>query len=252
MELQNLFLGTYVEQLRKGVKDGSLVKYYESDTFLFDNEKTILSPKITKIGTGEFDMPKGTSYYDFENSKIIFETYKNLTPLQASDIRLWTYLAHTDYYAYMSERWAGVRKRSASNASKYILDHWFISSPAQSNFLRHGIAGLWWAAYLTYDETRTNPYELTEILWRQFAFATRDFGTLKLARHKEATIGVLEFIQENEDLFINQFEPKSRFMLKYLNQIGGLKPLSYYKREFFKANLQSVRSKIEVAKRGEY
>ncbi len=244
MELQNLFLGTYVEQLRKGVKDGSLVKYYESDTFLFDSEKTILSPKIKKIGTGEFVIPKGTSYYDFENSKIIFEAYKNLTPLQASDIRLWTYLAHKDYYAYMSERWAGVRKGSASNASKYILDHWFISSPAQSNFLRHGIAGLWWAAYLTYDENRTNPYELTEILYRQLDFATRTLGTYKLARHKEAVKGILEFILQNPTLFKDKFEDKSRFLTKHFNQIGGTKPLSYFNKDFFKYSLQEVSPKI--------
>lgn len=252
MELQKIFTGTYVDKLRNGVKDGSHVKYYESDTFLFDTEQVYSSPNIKKPNKGKLKMPDDTNYHDFENSKIIFEAYKNLTPLQASDIRLWTYLAHTDYYDYMCRRWSSVKKKSASNPSKYILDHWFISSPAQSNFLRHGIAGLWWTAYLTYDETRTDSYELTKVIWKQFAFATRDFGTLKLARHKEAAIGILEFISENESLFVNRFEPKSRFILKYLNQIGGLKPLSYYNKIFFKENLESVRSKIEVAKRGEY
>lgn len=252
MELQKLFKENYVTELYNGVQNGSLLKYYKSDTFLYDNQKIVSSPKITKHGEGKLLLPEGSKHNDFENSKIIFETYKTLTPLQASDIRFWTYLSHVDYYEYMHHRWAKIRNNSESNPTKYILEHWFIKSPSQSNFLRHGIAGLWWAAYLTYDETRTNPFELTEIIWRQFAFATRDFGTLKLARHKEATIGILEYIIENEHLFLNQFEPKSRFILKYLNQIGGIKPLSYLNRNFFKNNLELVRKRIETAKRGEY
>lgn len=245
MELQKIFTGTYVEKLRNGVKDGSRVKYYESDTFLFDNEQTFSLPKIVKANKGKLKMPDGTNYYDFENSKIIFEAYKNLTPLQASDIRLWTYLAHTDYYEYMCRRWASVKKKSASNPSKYILDHWFISSPAQSNLLRHGIAGLWWTAYLTYDETRTDSYELTNVLYRQLDFATRTLGTYSLARHKAAVKGILEYILQNPNLFKEKFEPKSRFLTKYINQIGGIKPLSYFNKDFFKDSLEAISPKIK-------
>lgn len=245
MESQKLFIGTYVEKLRNGVKDGSLVKYYESDTFLFDHEQVYSSPQIAKTNKGELKIPDGTNYYDFENSKIIFEAYKNLTPLQASDIRMWTYLAHTDYYKYMCGRWANVRNKSASNPSKYILDHWFISSPAQSNFLRHGIAGLWWTAFLTYDETRTDPFELTKVLYRQLDFATRTLGTYRLARHKAAVNGILEYILQNPILFDDKFEPKSRFLTKYINQIGGIKPLSYFGKDFFKTSLEAISPKIK-------
>jgi len=246
MELQKIFRESYVDDLRQGVKNGSLMKYYESDAFLFDSEKIMQSPHIMKPISGEFIIPDATSLYDFENSKIIYEAYKTITPLQASDVRLWTYLAHTDYYPYMCKRWPGVQNKTATDCSKYILSHWFISSPAQSNFLRHGIAGLWWAAYLTYDETRTDPFELTKILYRQLDFATRTLGLYFLARHKEAVYGILEFILQNPDLFKNKFEDKSRFLTKYINQIGGTKPLSYFKRDFFKNSLHSVKSKIEL------
>jgi len=246
MELQKLFKGTYVETLRRGVKDGSIVKYYESDTFLYDTEKIYQSPLILKPSKGELKLPDKGSFYDFENSIIIYEAYKNMTPLQASDIRMWTYLAHTDYYQYMHNRWPGVQDKSAGNVSKYILDHWFISSPNQSNFLRHGIAGLWWAAHLTYDNARTDHYELTKILFRQLDFATRTLGTYFLARHKEAVFGILEYIQQYPDLFKNKFEDKSRYVTKYINQIGGTKPLSYFERGFFKSKLDEVKDKIAL------
>jgi hypothetical protein len=247
MELQKLFRANYVEKLREGVKNRSLVKYYESDTFLFDLEQVMQSPLIFKPAKGDLILPDSKSFYDFENSRIIYEAYKSLTPLQASDTRLWTYLAHTDYYNYMSKRWPGVQNKTASNQSKYILDHWFITSPAQSNFIRHGISGLWWAAYLTYDETRTDKYELTKILYTQLDFATRTLGTYSLARHKEAVSGVLEYILQNPPLFKNNFEAKSRYVTKYLNQVGGTKPLSYFKRDFFKNSLHSVRDRIDKA-----
>ena len=246
MELQNIFRGSYVEVLKQGVKNGSRLKYYESDTFLYDTEKVLQAPQIVKPTKAQFIVPDSSSLYDFENSKIIYQAYKTLTPLQASDIRLWTYLAHTDYYAYMCKRWSSIREKKEVNPSKYILDHWFISSPAQSNFLRHGIAGLWWAAHLTYDETRNDPYELTKVLFRQLDFATRTLGTYFLARHKEAVYGILEYILQNPELFKNKFEAKSRFITKHINQVGGTKPLSYFKRDFFKKTLHEVKAKIAL------
>jgi hypothetical protein len=246
MELQKLFRESYVEALRMGVKDSSLVKYYEGDTFLYDAEKVMQMPHIAKPINSEFLIPTKTALYDFENSKIIYEAYKTITPLQASDVRLWTYLAHTDYYAYMCKRWPGVQDKSATDRSKYILDHWFISSPAQSNFLRHGIAGLWWAAHLTYDETRTDPYELTKVIFRNLDFSFRTLGTYKLGRHREAVIGISEFIIQNPATFKGNFQDKTRFITKYLNQVGGTKPLSYFKRDFFKNTLYDVKAKIEM------
>jgi hypothetical protein len=133
----------------------------------------------------------------------------------------------------MIERWPEVYNGTAANPEKYILDHWFLSSSAQSNLLRHALSGLWWSVHLSVDEERDNKYRLTEILFRQLDFPTRTLGTYKLGRHKEAVLGILEFIQENEDLFKSKFEPKTRFVTKHLNVIGGVKPLSYFKRDFF-------------------
>jgi hypothetical protein len=71
-------------------------------------------------------------------------------------------------------------------------------------------------------------------------------GTYKLGRHKEAVIGILEFIQENELLFGRNFEERVRFLTKHLNLIGGVKPIAYYNRSFFKSELQKVSSIIST------
>jgi hypothetical protein len=147
----------------------------------------------------------------------------------------------------MSKRWPGVKNNSAKNPSKFLLDHWFISSPIQSNFLRQGLSSLWWSAYLSHDEENTeNPYHLTEVLYRNVDFATRTLGTYNLSRHKEAVIGILSFIKNNPHLFENRFEDKSRFITKYINLIGGTKPVGYMKRNYFEQSLEAVTTKIQL------
>jgi hypothetical protein len=61
---------------------------------------------------------------------------------------------------------------------------------------------------------------------------------------EEAVIGILEFIKENDKLFSTSFEKKSRFITKYINQIGGVKPISCFDRLFFKSELEKVSKTI--------
>lgn len=75
-------------------------------------------------------------------------------------------------------------------------------------------------------------------------FPTRTMGTYKFGRLKEAVLGILEFIHENEEMFKSNFQDKTRFVTKHLNVIGGVKPLSYFKRDFFKSELGKVSDTI--------
>jgi hypothetical protein len=145
----------------------------------------------------------------------------------------------------MIKRWDGVINNKIENPVKYIKDHWFLYGESQTDFLRHALAGLWWGVYLSVDYDRIEKYELTKIFFRQMDFVTRTLGVYKLARHKEAVMGILEFINENDLLFKNNFEKKTRFITKYLNLLGGVKPLAYYDRDFFKKELKIIKGKIE-------
>jgi len=238
---QQIFRERYVKQLKKDIQSGNMIGHYKDKNFVYDNNEVLLFQNI--------EMPKDLlNGLDIKNhcktAIAIYEAYKKLELIQASDERLWTYLTHVDLYPYMVERWPDVYNGKASNPEKYVLDHWFLASSAQSNLLRHALAGLWWSVHLSIDEERQNKYELTEILFRQLDFPTRTLGTYKLGRHKEAVLGILEFIQENEELFKSGFEPKTRLVTKHLNVIGGVKPISYFKRDFFKQELSKVTSAI--------
>jgi hypothetical protein len=238
MEKQQIFREKYLLKLKEQIDTDK----YRSNKFVYDKTQTLMMPNINKpVGL----LSKLNHQNDFETGIAIFEAFRNLEPIQASDERLWAYLSHVDLYPYMINRWSDVYKSIASKPENYIRDHWFLESTVQSNLLRHAISGLWWAVYLSVDENRgINKYELTKILFRQLDFPTRTLGTYKLGRHKEAVIGILEFIQENESLFKKNFEDRVRFITKHLNLIGGVKPIAYYDRIFFKKELEKVSTNI--------
>lgn len=233
MENQRIFKEKYVQELRNNIQ----VDLYKLDEFVYESEQVLHLPSVPKpVGL----LNKLNPADDYNSAIAIYEAYSTLEPIQASDIRLWTYLTHVDLYPYMIDRWNKLQSPTLQNSKQYILDHWFINSPTQSALLRNAISGLWWAVYLSVDSDRENKYELTQILFRQLDFPTRTLGAYKLGRHKEAVIGILEYINENQSLFKTEFEKKTRFITKYLNRIGGVKPLSYYDRTFFKIELKKI------------
>lgn len=180
----------------------------------------------TGIAVPDVSLIAGDSSTDFVNSKILYEAFKgSLSPVQASDLRLWAYLAHDTYWEYMRKRWAidsvsdgdeedaGVNKLMARIGSRY-----FFKASKGKAFVRQGIARLYWGAYLTYDETNTdNPYEITEYFFSKqdiFAVSTEH----ALARNKALLIGALKALKNYGDLKRKDIR---RFFIK-LNQAGGI------------------------------
>ena len=243
MEKQKIFKQSYVSVLKNNLKSGKSVHLYKNDTFEYDERQTLIYPDVAKP---EDLLTKIYSLNDLETAISLYEAYPGLTPLQASDERFWTYLTHADLYPYMIKRWNKHITGKIDDEIKYISEHWFLKSTSHQELMRHPIAGLWWGVYLSVDEKREDKYELTRILFRQLDFPTRTLGTYKLGRHKEAVIGILQFIKDNEEIFRKNFEKKTRYITKYLNLVGGLKPLGYFDREFFIDELEKVKKKISL------
>ncbi len=246
MENQRIFRKSYCDALKARVKDASFITFYESDEFEYNENQVLISPNIKTLNSIDLREPDEKLPYDFENAKILYEKYKDLTPLQASDVRLWAYLSHVQFYKYVRKRWPNVK--TVANPKKYILEHWFIETPSQGNLIRHSLAGLWWNAYLTYDDTRKDPYELTKELYKQLDIATRTLTTYEAGRHKELVHGVLEFIIENPILFATARETKTRHITRYINIIGGTKPLGFFSKDYFKALIKQTKPEIEKVK----
>lgn len=218
-------------------------RYFEKN-YVFEEGDLIASKSRPYPGKIKLKMPsflKLRSYSDIEleNAKIIFEAYKNLTPEEASDERFWVYLTHTDFWDYMKVR-TNLKK---GKDGRYILTHWFVDPISQQSFTRNDIARLWWGAYLTYDKSRKDPYELTKQLFSMQDYTRTLIGGFQ-GRNPAVLHGVLEFVIENGDLFKQTKEYKIRFIMKKINRVGGYRVLSLLTKEKVKQILNGYRGEI--------
>ena len=191
----------------------------------------------TGIDIDEYHLVLGGPETDFQNAKIIFEAFKNkLNPLQASDLRLWAYLAHAQHWDYMNTRWKidapdeedeeeeqDVGKKSPTEKTvDRIKSRYFFGASRGKAFVRQGIARLYWSAYLTYDEENENPYEYTE-----FFFNKQDIFTSiterSYARNKVLVLAALRELKKHPELSRDDI----RLYLARLNQAGAITVLDY-------------------------
>lgn len=242
MALQKVFKKGYVDYLRKNIN----LDDYRQDEFPID-ESQVINLFNVEHPEGLLEKLVPTPKGDLQSAIAIYEAYPNLTPLVAQQDNLWVYLTHVDLFPYVKQRWKipnydPADKDSVTKAKNFVINHWHHNL---TNFLRTTFAGLWWNVYLTRDETRENPYELTKVMydcgqdWRIMRF-----GELSLVRYRESMIGILEFLAENPDIYKNNFDARGQYISRYFNILGGTQLLSYMDRTYFKNKLESIKDKI--------
>lgn len=171
---------------------------------------------------------------DFECGRLLYETLK-LTPRQASDIDFWSYLHHYDFYNYIHKRWSDIHNLEGNKLADYIQRRWLMTLSSQKHLITFPLTSLWWSIHLTIDEDREDPYELTKIYFNNNRYRTVTFGGSSYVRHKEAILGVLEFYKKHN---IPETKENGDNISKFVNLLGGTKPLGFFKREWFVKNLE--------------
>jgi hypothetical protein len=180
---------------------------------------------------------------DFQNAKIVYEAYSShINPVQAGDLRLWAYLAHTSHWDYMNTRWKieapddegeeamdnqEVEKKDGTNK---VIDRigarYFFKASKGKAYVRQGISRLYWSAYLTYDEDNSNPDEYTE-----YFFSKQDIFT-SITERSYARNKVLVHAALKELKKYPEFErTEIRMFLAKLNQAGAIKVLDFLNKE---------------------
>lgn len=238
MQLQKTFKESYMKTLRDAVKSGVAIPLYAKDSFEVDISQV---KRLANVYAPEGLIEKLDKVWndDFKAAVAIYEAYKDISPLLASNEAFWAYLTHVDLFSYAQKRWPKVKEDDCS--SDYILDHWFIGS---YGVLRNAIGSMWWGVNNTIDESRENKYELTEILFSNYTFRVVNFGSYILIRHREAMIGILSYLKDNPAIVSNAFEYRGRYISKYFNRLGAVKQLAYMKRDFFYDICKSLKDKI--------
>jgi len=143
----------------------------------FDATTAILESRIIADAPPKLEMPGDGSLRDAENVRRIFQWLNHLTPVQASDPRLWVYLAHGPYADYTAARWP---VDADTNVSDRIRDRYFLEGEGLASLVRNSVARLWWFGYLTRDSKQADPFELADVLLSlqdiQVAFLERAIG----------------------------------------------------------------------------
>ena len=227
MELQRIFKRVYAEQLRRQI----VVSLYQQAEFSFDPFQV---KHLANVYKPEGLLEKLNPDDDYLSAIELYKAYQSITPLVASLPDLWIYLAHADLFSYVQKRWPIPEGKSNEELVSYIQNHWF-----STESIRSTLAGLWWSVYLTIDEKRENPFELTRILFQNETFRSRVFGNSLIIRHKCAAQGILEYMHEKPEKFLG-LELKGREIAKHFNHLGAYTALSAMDKDFFKKEMEAL------------
>ncbi|MEK7451170.1 MAG: DUF6339 family protein [Patescibacteria group bacterium] len=237
-----LLTSPYVEKLKRRAASGFDVGLYMKSGFELDSKNILGNPDIEFPSLIAFKMPDNDGFHDFENSKILFEALKKMNPTQATDYRIWTYLTHATFWDYMRKR-SPVENQPEEERAEYVLTHWFVNGINTMDLMRNNISSLWWCAYLTYDETRKDQYELTREVFTMLDY-TRNLLPGTQGRNKNFTHALLEFVIENKELFSTFKESKVRFLMRKSNFIAGYKLMLNLSKEEIKKIFESYKNDL--------
>ncbi len=184
--------------------------YFAGTSWYLDSNIVIPDSLELQIPTSKSDL------LDLENTRIVYSALKHLTPLQASQQRLWAYFTHVSHWEYMRKRWPAEQYVGKERFREVMHERYFFISDGSRALLRKGMARLWWYGYCTYDEARSDPFELTGALLKKLDVA-QNFAENPFGRNIDVIKALLSVVMERDF-----YERKRvRDLARYINQIGG-------------------------------
>ena len=229
MAWQKVFTPGYVREL----KDSIDIEAYKADIFDVKTEKV---KYLIGVPVAESLASKMNPKDDFASAVALYEAFPKLSLLDASQMYLWAYLAHTDLFQYMKKRWPAI-----DSGVDYIVDHWFTDK------IRGFLSGLWWTVKLTVDEKAPadHKYDLTMAAFLNQTFRTRTFVNSAIGKSEGAREGILRFVANNWSLFETKSEARLDFVKTFFSRLGATRELSYFDKDFFYSELEKRRGAIE-------
>lgn len=181
--------------------------------------------------------------FQLKNAILLYEALP-MTPYQASDPRLWTYLTLVTFREYMNS----LRPISSEtdNPFEYLLRHYFCSSSVK-DLLLNDISLLWWSAHLTVSDSHVHKYHLSQEVFTMLDY-TRHLLPGTQGRAKQFRHAVLEFAIENQDLFKSHKQAKIRLIMRRLNTRAGFQLFPVFSKQDIKALIMDLRPEIEACK----
>ena len=216
---------TTLEDLRANIKD-NLHLYREGDfthltvdtSHWFEMDIDIDEAKLSEIKA-----PANGNLFEVENCVIAHEALANITPYEARDERLWSYLTHTSLLEHTRDRWGiPVDEQEAIN---HIKKHFFARDKRQIE-RDNAASRLWWMGHLC---SRIKTIELSDAL---SAFLFKSDVRANIIERPSTSQSVSLFtalvkkLAESRDGNKKLFERETfRRMMVEINSVGGSKLL---------------------------
>ena len=236
-----IYTNDYMSKLDEDIADLRFVDYFE-DGFFKDEDSETYEYEVEDCDDDQLCLTSQRGN-DIDNAIALFETYK-LSRVEASNRGFWTYLSLNKFATY-NKTLFNINK-DVKKKKDYIYDH-YVLGKSPSVMMRHTLCGLWWGVKLSIDETKSDKYELTKILFKQYSFFSRFLG-VNLVALEPALHGMLEFISEHKELFSHSFESRMRIMSIIVNRLGGTKLICAMDARFFKNEFEK---RIDLIKKAE-
>lgn len=198
-----------------------------TDNFKLDSSKWLeaeidgtlfFDARFGEVNDINLDMSESKAFLtEAKNAQIIYENMKFLSDSQASDERLWAGLCLGPFWNYVKYRWNIDEKCTKDN----IVQHFFFGYGPRRSLTRNAIARLWWIGRLTYDENRSDPYELTKLVCENadYIMHVLERNTSNNPMIVRAFLSAI-IDARNEGLIINTDVVGA--LAKYLNLLGGI------------------------------
>lgn len=217
-----------------------LAKYLSSDAWLKQMcEPDDLGVFVADITLPELKNSQGKTHYDAENAFTFYKATKNLNLYQAADVRLWSSLAHFNYWDYMKSRWP---IDDDKNFVQFILEHyWFTPSGYDKRSVRNGISRLWWYGFLVADDDDHVVKKRLNFLLNIDLDITQSLLERSVSRTKNVRLAII-------DGLINLFENKGekfnrlrfRNLMMQIHAHSSAQPLAFLSYEALFDMVQSI------------
>lgn len=221
----NYISDSSLDDIKSNIKNN--VPYYSSnDPWLdvyFGSSVQWSFPSKIRIEDIDLHMPISSSvHFDLENTKKLYSALKDLTLVQACDERMWAYLTHQTFWNYMRKRWPVESYLSKDKPEDAIRERYLFMTNKGRALVRNGIARLWWYGYVSFDEDRKDPFELTAVLLSKLDIAQSLLERV-FSGNRDITRAVLSVLYNKDKLEgITVSRNVFRSLMMYINQLGGV------------------------------
>lgn len=199
-------------------------KYYQQNDRMWFQKQFESSGGLqkSKIECEDFELDFGDDHNssDYKNITVLYTALKHLPLSLAVDERLWSGMAHGQFWDYVQYR---RKKELETDDDQKIKNSFFFTRGVKRSAHINCLSRLWWAGYLTYDSTSNNPFGLTKLLCDgAFASTIVLLSSSNLTANRELCLGLLNSIKKRQDSGEKIKREHYVEATKYLNGMGSV------------------------------